>query len=155
MTRAVSLGSALLLGLIWLAALLAVPARASDPMLVALAEEIVSATVSEDRSDFDRNYEPDVLSAIKSANDGPDGLVLDFDYMTNSQDPDYAAIEKSIDSDVIEKTPTEAVVLVTFDGGSDKVSIEYHLRKNSSGWKIHDVVYPNGDFALRKTLKLP
>lgn len=124
----------------------------SDPALNELAKDIVEATASEDRTGFDKHYEPDLAEKIDTANDGPDGAALDFDYMTNSQDPDYAEIEKSIQSKVTEESDTAAVIEVTFEQSDNEAVIEYHARKAGSDWLIHDIVYPNGDFGLRKTL---
>ncbi len=140
------------LSLAIMALLLKAPACAADPALKALSDEIMAATTSEDRSGFERKFEPDLAAKIRTANDGPDGVVLDFDFMTNSQDPDYSGIEMTIESRIEEKSSGEAVIRVVFEQFNNRSEVDYYVRKGHGGWRIHDVTLPQINFALRQTL---
>jgi hypothetical protein len=126
----------------------------ANPELEALAKDIVAATASEDRAAVEKRYEPDLGAAIKAASENTDELILDFDWMTNSQDPDYQGIKSTIAYLINETSPTQAFIRVTFSQFDNPSTVDYHVRKAAGGWLIHDVVYPNDDFGLRKALKL-
>lgn len=134
--------------------LVAVLPSLADSGLEALAKDIVTATASEDRIAVESRYEPALSAAIKKASESTDELILDFDWMTNSQDPDYQGIKNTIAYLVNEASPTSAVIRVTFSQFDNPSTVDYHVRKGAGGWLIHDVVYPSGDFALRQTLKM-
>lgn len=134
--------------------LLFASAASADAALDAFASEIVAATTSEDRASIDAKYEPELATKIKEAAEDSEGSILDFDWMTNSQDPDVEGIKSTIKSTVTPNSETEAVIRVTFAQGENKSVIDYHVRKTGGAWMIHDVVYPDGDFGLRNELKM-
>jgi hypothetical protein len=69
---------------------------------------------------------------------------LDFDPIWASQDPDGATSLR------VTATPDSNVVAVSYvyaPNGSPH-SLSYHLRKTPRGWRIHDIVYPDGTSLL-------
>lgn len=120
-----------------------------------VAKSIVDTTLSTEHGSFiNDNFAKDLASKLSPppGDDAEDGI--DFDVFTYSQDPDYAAIRKTIKSEMKQTGDSSAVIRVTFTQYDDETTAEYHLKKLGDRWLIDDVVYPDDGVSLRSELGL-
>jgi hypothetical protein len=124
-------------------------AGATDPALSALARLIVTTTTEDDPAPVVAHFDPAFAKAYKKASSRTEDSVLDFDWMTNSQDPDVEAIEKTIDARIDQISDAEATIKITFMQEGRETAIDYLARKVEAKWVLTDVTYPSESFSLR------
>jgi hypothetical protein len=66
--------------------------------------------------------------------------IIDFDVFYNTQDPDI----KNLSVGAPKISGSKATVTVRFTNADVKETLNYHLVKQSSGWKIADIRYREG-----------
>lgn len=137
----------LLTALLAFGAHFATPAFA-DAALDGLAKVIVDATKEGDIEAITKRFGPELAAGYKAAEENKDKLIIDFDWSTNSQDPQYDSIAKSIQSTSATKSADEGTVTVTFKQAKKDMTIDYKVKKAGADWVISDVVYPKDDFSL-------
>lgn len=130
------------------------PARAGhDPGLDELAKIIVKATTTSDPAPLVGRFEAGFGRDYAQANARTDEVIIDFDWMTNSQDPDMEAVQKTIESKIDEISEADATIIVTFLHSGRSFLIHYLARRAGAKWVILDVTYPNEDFSLRELVR--
>lgn len=130
------------------------PARAAhDPALDDLARVIVKATTTSDPAPLVARFEAGFGRDYAKANGRSDELIIDFDWTTNSQDPDMEAVQKTIETKIDEVSDSDATIIVTFLHSGRSFLIHYLVHKGGAKWVVVDVTYPNEDFSLRELVR--
>ena len=135
-------------------ALLAIPSLAQTVTADALIKDLYKIHEQDSRSGKDRiingrsrlyldKYFAKTLADLiwKDMTTHKDDVgVIDFDVFYNTQDPDI----KNLSVGAPKISGSKATVTVRFTNADVKETLNYHLVKQSSGWKIADIRYREG-----------
>ena len=110
-------------------------------------------TAYDDKSIRARYFSKAFLAAatkVEAADAKANGVTIDWDPITNSQDPDVKKLAITVEKE----SPERSVVVARFVGFGKAIAVHYDFIKEAGGWKLDDIRDTNdqGETSIRAAL---